>query len=72
MARKVMLSILLVCILSCIAVAQDQTGPRDRQRMRVGRGGRGSTRPPEGNERGLRELTAEEIPPYIMCSKQTV
>ncbi len=33
--------------------------------MRVGRAGQGSTRPPKNNERGLRELTTEEIPPNL-------
>jgi hypothetical protein len=28
-------------------------------------GGFGGTRPPEDNERGLRTLTAEEIPPNL-------
>lgn len=65
MARKVTLSILLICILSCSIVAQDQTEQRGQRRMRVGRAGQGRTRPPAGNERGLRELTAEEIPPNL-------
>jgi hypothetical protein len=63
MARKVMLSILLICILSCSIVAQDQTGQRGQRRMPVGREGQGPTRPPAGNERGLRELAAEELWP---------
>jgi len=65
MARRVMLSILLTFILSCSVIGQDQTEPRVQRRMRVGSDGQGPTRPPAENERGLRELTAEEIPPNL-------
>jgi len=62
MYRRVFFITLLVCIFSCNVFAQDQTGQRQ---VRVGRIGQGSTRPPKNNERGLRELTAEEIPPNL-------
>ena len=65
MARRVMLSVLLICILSCSITGQDQTGQRGQRRMRVGSAGQGGIRPPAGNERGLRELTAEEMPPNL-------
>ncbi|MBC8470826.1 MAG: hypothetical protein H8D56_15245 [Planctomycetes bacterium] len=65
MNRRVLFIMLLVCIFSCSVLAQDQTGQRGQRRMRVGRSGQGSTRPPENNERGLRELTMEEIPPNL-------
>ncbi len=65
MIRKVLLGLLLICIFGCIVVAQDQTEQSGRQGMRFGRGGFGSTRPPRDNERGLRELTEEEIPPNL-------
>jgi rhamnogalacturonan endolyase len=65
MNRRVLFMMLLVCILSCSLLAQDQTGQRGQRRMRVGRAGQGGTRPPENNERGLRKLTTEEIPPNL-------
>ena len=65
MALKGMFTILLVCILSSTLVTQDQTGQRGQRRKRVGSEGQGPTRPPAENERGLRELTAEEIPPNL-------
>jgi len=65
MARRMMLSILLIFILSCSITGQDQTEQRVQRKMRVGSEGQGPTRPPAGNERGLRELTAEEIPPNL-------
>jgi len=65
MNRRVLFIMLLVCIFSCSVLAHDQTGRRGQRRMRVGRAGQGGTRPPENNERGLRELTTEEIPPNL-------
>ena len=62
MHHRVIFIMLFVCIFSCNVLAQDQTGQRQ---VRVGRIGQGSTRPPKNNERGLRELTAEEIPPNL-------
>ena len=62
---RVLFIMLLVFIFNCSVLAQDQTGQRGQRRMRVGRAGQGGTRPPENNERWLRELTAEEIPPNL-------
>lgn len=65
MSRKVFFLMLLICIFSCNVFAQDQSQPRGQRRMRVGREGQGGTRPPRDNERGLRELTLEEIAPNL-------
>ncbi|MBN2182596.1 MAG: hypothetical protein JW715_11845 [Sedimentisphaerales bacterium] len=65
MIRKILPCLLLICILSCIVTAQEQPRQSGRRGMRVGRAGQGGTRPPANNERGLRELTAEEIPPNL-------
>ena len=54
MIRKAVLCGMLICILTCGVFAQNQQRPR-----------RSSTRPPESNDRGLRELTDEEIPPNL-------
>lgn len=62
---RVLFIMLLVFIFNCSVLAQDQTGQRGQRRMRVGRAGQGGTRPPVNNERGLRELTAEEVPPNL-------
>ena len=59
MTRKIILSVSLIGILSYSVVAQPPSGDfRQRQR-------RTSTRPPVDNERGLRELSPEEIPPNL-------
>jgi len=52
--RKAVLCVMLIWILASGVVAVNQQRPR-----------RSSTRPPESNDRGLRELTAEEIPPNL-------
>jgi len=65
MNRRVLFIMLLVCIFSCSVLAQVQTGQRGQRRMRIGRAGQRGTRPSKNNERGLRELTAEEIPPNL-------
>ena len=65
MIRKVLPCLLLICTFGCLVLAQDRTGQFNRRGMRVGREGQGGTRPPRDNERGLRELTAEEIPPNL-------
>ena len=57
MVRKLIFCVLLVCLVVLPAGAQDQ---QMRQRLR-----RFSTRPPRDNERGLRELSPEEIPPNL-------
>jgi rhamnogalacturonan endolyase len=54
MIRKAVLYMLLIWSLTSGLLAQNQTRPR-----------RGSTRPPENIDRGLRELTDEEIPPNL-------
>ncbi len=54
MSRRVVFCILLICILTFSVFAQEQPGRR-----------RFSTRPPADNERGLRELSPEEIPPNL-------
>lgn len=54
--KRLCVSVVLVVLVS-LTVAQAQgTRPRIRQ---------GGTRPPEGNDRGLREITEEEIPPNL-------
>lgn len=65
MTLKTLFSMFLICIFICTLSAQDRAGDVSRQGMRVGRSGQGNTRPPENNNRGLRELTAEEIPPNL-------
>ena len=54
MVRRNIFGVFLICIFACFVIAQNQRRP-----------GRSSTRPPEDNERGLRELTPEEIPPNL-------
>jgi hypothetical protein len=65
MDARVMLGVLSVCVLGSGMAAQGLTGQRAQQRTRAGRTGQGRTRPPAENERGLRALTAEEIPPNL-------
>jgi rhamnogalacturonan endolyase len=65
MSHKVFFLMLLICIFSCNVFAQDQMQQRGQLRIRVGREGQGGTRPPRDNERGLRELTPEEIAPNL-------
>ncbi len=65
MSQKIFASVLLICFFPCSIVAQNQMEQRGQRRARVGRAGQGGTRPPRNNERGLRELTAEEIPPNL-------
>ncbi len=59
MTRKVILNILLIGILSCSVIAQPPSGEFGRRPRRT------STQPPLDNERGLRELSPEEIPPNL-------
>ena len=59
MTRKVILNILLIGIFSCGVVAQPPSGEFGPRPMRT------STRPPMDNERKLRELSPEEIPPNL-------
>ncbi len=59
MARKIILSVFLICIFSCSVIAQSRSEDFGRRR------GQTSTRPPADNERGLRELSPEEIPPNL-------
>ncbi len=55
MVRNVTILSLVIALYVSLALAQN---PRARR-------GFGGTRPPEGNDRGLRELTDEEIPPNL-------
>jgi rhamnogalacturonan endolyase len=58
MTRRMTSLLSLGCMIASVVQAQFPPAP--------GPGRRGpSTRPPEGNDRGLRELTAEEIPPNL-------
>ena len=61
MKRSIFAFILLTCFFSCIVFAQQRAGSATRRGMRFGRSMQGGTRPPENNERGVRELTPEEI-----------
>lgn len=54
MTRNLAVIVLSVCVIASLAAAQN---PRA--------GGFGSTRPPADNERGLRQLSPEEIPPNL-------
>ncbi len=55
MVRNVTILCLMLALSASVAAAQNLRARR----------GLGGTRPPEGNDRGLRELTEEEIPPNL-------
>jgi rhamnogalacturonan endolyase len=60
MIGKDMFRVFWICIIACLFIGWSLAGAQNRQRPM-----QGPTRPPADNERGLRILTPEEIPPNL-------